>query len=261
MKNLLAPCLAVAFATSLLHAAPTDDVAAAAKKLADAPNYGWTVTTEFANSQFPAFPSEGVTDKGGYTVITTSFNGNTRQTVRKGDQFVTQNRDGEWMTLEEMRQQFAGAGGAGGAGGAAGGAGRAGGRGGFGMFGGGAQQDFAKDVANLAGKIKDAKVADGAIVGTLSPDDAASLLTFGRGGRGGAGGGGQTPAAAKNASGSVKFWLKDGGLVKYAVNVKGTVTTPSGDERDVDLTTTTEIKNVGSTKVTVPEEAKKKLGA
>jgi len=258
MKLPIAFCLSFAFASTLAHAAPTDDVIAAAKKLGEAPNYAWTVTTEFANSQFPAVPAEGVTEKGGYTVVTTSFNGNTRQTVRKGDQVVMQNRDGDWMTMEELRQQFAGGGGGGG-GGARGGRGAGGG--GFGMFGGGgAQRDFARDISNLAGKLTDVKTGDGVISGTLPPEEAVNLLTFGRGGRGGQGGG-QTSPAPKNGSASAKFWLKDGGIVKYVVNVKGTVTTPNGDERDVDLTTTTEIKNVGSTKVTVPEEAKKKLGA
>ncbi len=259
MKNLLPSYLTLAFAAAIAHAAPVDDVAAAAKKISAAPNYAWKVTTEFANSQFPAMPSEGVTEKGGYTVITTSFGGTPRQTVRKGEQMVMQNRDGDWVTMEEMRQQFAGAGGgAGGAGGAARGGG--GGRGGFGMFGGGGPMDLGQDAANLAGKIKDVKLVDGAIVGTLSAEDAAGMLTFGRGGRGGAGGG-QTPPAPKNASGSVKFWLKDGALASYAVHVKGTVTTPNGDEREVDITTTTEIKAVGTTKIEVPEPAKKKLGA
>lgn len=253
MKTSLALSLAFTLALTIGRAAPADDVAAAAKKIADAPNYSWKVSTEFANSQFPVVPAEGVTENGGYTVVTVSFNGNTRQTVRKGEAMVMQNRDGEWMTMEELRQQFANGGGA------AGGASGRGGRGpgfGFGMFGG--QRDLARDAANLAGKLKDAKVVDGTIEGTLSAEDAASLLTFGRGGRGG--GSGQAPAP-KNASATVKFWLKSGALAKYAVNVKGTVTTPNGDEREVDLTTTTEFKDVGSTKVVVPEEAKKKLGA
>jgi hypothetical protein len=162
------------------------------------------------------------------------------------------------MTMEEMRQQFANGGGGGG--GNNGGRGR----GGFGFgFGGGGQVNPAEEAAMLASKMKEAKVDDGAIVGTLAAEDVAPLLTFGgRGGRAGRGGqGGEAPPAPKNASGSVKFWVKDGALVKYAVTVKGTVTIPGGDERDVERTTTTELKNVGSTKVDVPEEAKKKLGA
>jgi hypothetical protein len=220
-----------------VSAAPADDVIAAAKKLGDAPNFAWTVTLEFANAPLAAMHSNGVTEKDGYSVITTEFSGNTRQTVRKGEQTVMQNRDGQWMTLEELRQQAGGA------------------RGGFVMMGGGARMDFAKDAAKLAGQLKDVKVVDGAVTGTLSAEDAAPLLTFGRGGQAGG------PPPPKNAAGNAKFWLKDGQLVKYAVNAKGTVSSPNGDVRDIDLTTTTEIKNVGSTKVTVPEEAKKKLGA
>ena len=244
MKKLLLPCVAAAFAAAISHAAPAGDLTAAAKKLSDAANYGWTATTEIANSQFPAMPADGKTEKTGFTVITRSFNGNSMQTVIKGGQAVLQNPQGEWMTMEEMRQQFANRGGGGGGGG----------RGGFGI---GLPVSPAEEVADLASKIKDAKVVDGVITATLSAEDAAPLLTFG--GRGG-GGGGNPPPAPANASGSVKFWVKDGALVKYVVNVKGTVSF-GGAERDIDRTTTTEIKDVGTTKVEVPAEAKKKLGA
>ncbi|HUR56222.1 MAG TPA: hypothetical protein VM029_00830 [Opitutaceae bacterium] len=241
--RLIALIMPASFALAAsVSATPAEDVIAAAAKLGNAPNFAWTVTIEIANSQFPAMPSKGVTEKGGYTVVTTEFNGNTRQTVRKGEQMVMQNRDGQWMTLDELRQQTTG-----------------GGRGGFMTMGGGGQLDFAKDAASLAGKLKNVKEVDGAITGTLTAEDAAPLLTFGRGGRSGQGGGQTPPPAPKNAAGNVKFWLKDGELVKYAVNAKGTITTPNGDEREIDLTTTTEIKDVGHTKVTVPDEAKKKF--
>jgi hypothetical protein len=57
----------------------------------------------------------------------------------------------------------------------------------------------------------------------------------------------------------VKFWLKDGVLSKYEFKVTGKVDF-NGNEVDVDRATTTEIKDVGTTKVNVPEAAKKKLG-
>ena len=264
MKKLLATCFAATLTASLAHAGPADDAASAAKKIAEAANYSWTATTEIANSQFPTMPVSGVTEKGGYTVITREFNGNPMQTVRKGEQVATQNMEGAWMNLEEMRQQFANRGGGGG--GAPGGGNRGGGGGGFGFGfgGGGGQNNPAEEAANLAAKIKDAKIVDGAIVGTLSAEDAAPMLAFGgRGGRGGGGGGGggNPPPAPKNVSASAKFWVKDGALTKYILNVKGTIATPNGDEFEMDRTTTTEFKNVGSTKVTVPDEAKKKLGA
>jgi hypothetical protein len=47
-------------------------------------------------------------------------------------------------------------------------------------------------------------------------------------------------------------------LVKYQTHVTGTVSF-NGTDRDVDRTTTTEIKDVGTTKIEVPDDAKKKL--
>jgi hypothetical protein len=75
------------------------------------------------------------------------------------------------------------------------------------------------------------------------------------GGRRGDGGAAPSPA---NAKGSVKFWLKDGALAKYEVHVEGTFSF-NGNDRTIDRTTTTEIKEVGTTKLDVPEEATKKV--
>ena len=62
----------------------------------------------------------------------------------------------------------------------------------------------------------------------------------------------------KDAKGSAKFWIKDGVLAKYEFKVTGSMNF-NGNDIDVDRTTTVEIKDVGSTKVEVPEGAKKKL--
>lgn len=243
---------------SVAAATPADDLAAAAKKLSEAPNYSWTATTEMANSQFPAIPMEGAAEKGGFTVTTRTFNGNVSQTVRKGTELVMQNREGEWVTMEEMRAQFGGGqrGGGGGAPGAAPGStggqrGGAGGRGGFGggMFGGGGNP--AEVVTGLAAKIKDLKTVDNVLVASASGEEAAALLTP-TGGRGG-------PGGPKYSSVTWKFWLKDGSLAKYSTHTVGTFSMPNGDEREIDSTTTVEVKNVGTTKVEVPEAAKKKF--
>src|SRR5581483_9212779 len=211
MKTIIIPSLAAAFATALAFAGPAEDVTAAAKKLGDAPNYSWTQTSEIANAQFTPGPVNGQTEKGGYTVITREFNGNSISTVRKGEQMATQNfQTGEWMTAEEMRQQFANRGGGGGGGGGApgggGGGGGRGGRGGGGLFGGGAPNP-AEEVATLASEAKGLKSVDGALVGDLNEAAVAQRLSFG--GFGGRGGGGNPPPPPKDASGSVKFWLKD----------------------------------------------------
>jgi hypothetical protein len=56
----------------------------------------------------------------------------------------------------------------------------------------------------------------------------------------------------------MKFWIQDGALTKYEVNIQGKVT--AGDrESDVNRTTTVEIKDVGSTKLEVPADAKQKM--
>ena len=52
--------------------------------------------------------------------------------------------------------------------------------------------------------------------------------------------------------------VKDGALVKYEFHVTGTVSF-NGNDFDSDRDTTVEIKDVGATKVEVPEAAKKKL--
>ena len=51
---------------------------------------------------------------------------------------------------------------------------------------------------------------------------------------------------------------KDGVLSKFEFKVTGTMNF-NGNDIDVDRTTTVEIKDVGNTKVEVPEGAKKKL--
>ena len=70
-------------------------------------------------------------------------------------------------------------------------------------------------------------------------------------------GGGNGPEIS-GAKGSVKFWVKDGMLFKYEIKVQGKVSF-NGNDRDIDRTTTIEIKDIGSTKVEVPDDAKKKM--
>ena len=86
----------------------------------------------------------------------------------------------------------------------------------------------------------------------MTDDGAKSLLTFRRRNTGGGG------PTVTNPKGTITFWITDGKLTKYQYHVTGTVSF-NGNDRDVDRTTTTEIKDVGTTKIEVPDEAKKKL--
>jgi hypothetical protein len=109
----------------------------------------------------------------------------------------------------------------------------------------------AVQAGEIADKTKDLTKTGDSYAGELTEEGAKSLMTFGR--RGG-------PARAlSNAKGSVKFWIKDGVISKYQTKVSGTMKNRDGDDMDIDRTTTVEIKDVGTTKITVPDEAKKKM--
>jgi hypothetical protein len=66
--------------------------------------------------------------------------------------------------------------------------------------------------------------------------------------------------APTGAKGSARFWLKDGALVKYQTHLTGTVSF-NDNETILDFTRTTEIQQVGATKMDIPDEAKKKFEA
>ena len=108
----------------------------------------------------------------------------------------------------------------------------------------------APEAADLLAKAKEIKKTDDVFSADFTDEGAKSLLTF-RGGRGDA-------PEPKNAKGSVKFWVKDGVLSKYQYKLEGTINF-GGEDRDVDRTTTVELKDLGKTKIETPEDAKKKL--
>ena len=225
----LATLLALS-ATAL--ASPKDDVTAAAKKLAEQPNYSWKATVVVPEgAQFRAGPTEGKIEKDGVTFVTWTFGDNTTKAVVKGDKGAVTNQDGVWDSLADAEKEE-----------------------GFGRF----RAVMARNIkppgtqaADLATGAKDLAKDGDTYSGELTEETAKTLLTFGRRGAGGG-------AEVSNAKGSVKFWLKDGALTKYEFKVKGSVSF-NGNDRDVDRTTTVEISDVGTTKVTVPEGAKKKL--
>jgi hypothetical protein len=111
----------------------------------------------------------------------------------------------------------------------------------------------AVEAASLAGMAKELKPDGDKISGDLTDDSAKTLLSF-RGRRGGDGAG----PAVSNAKGDVKFWIADGKLVKYELHVSGTINF-NGDDRDMDRKTTTVIKDVGTTTITVSDDVKKIL--
>ena len=247
IRRILFSTVAVVAGTALVaSAAPKDEVADAAKKLADAQNYSWKSTTERAGGgggggNFRMGPTEGKAEKGGPTHITMSFGDNTIEAVRQGEKGAVKTQDG-WQSFEELRQNAQGGGGGGG------------GRGFFGMAFRN-QKNPAEEAQDLVSKSKEIKKSGDAYEAELTDEGVQALLSFG-GRRGG--NADNAPPPATNASGTVKFWVKDGQLAKYEYHVKGTRSF-QGQDREIDRTTTVEIKDVGSTKVEVPAEAKAKL--
>jgi hypothetical protein len=112
-------------------------------------------------------------------------------------------------------------------------------------------QPPAREVETLVSKVKDVKKDGDAYAGDLTPEGVKDLL--GRFRRPG----GDAPEIA-NPKGSLKVWLKDGVLSKYQYQVQGKMTFNNNDV-EIDRTTAVEIKDIGTTKLSVPEEAKKKL--
>ncbi len=222
------------FCASILFAADTDpkaDVKAAAKKLGDKANYSWTSTPKMdggPGGNFRPGPTEGQTADG-IVYLKSIFGDRTMESAAKGEKVISKVEDA-WEVPDPDAQ-------------------------GPGRFIAARMKTFkapAAEAADLVDKAKSLKSADGAISGDLTEDGAKEYLTFGRRP------GGNAPAP-KEAKGSVKFWIKDGELTKYEFNVQGTVVGRDDQEFKTDRTTTVEIKDAGKTKLSLPEDAKKKL--
>ncbi len=236
MKRCLLAPIALSALVVVALADAKEDVKAAAKKVTDAPAYTWTTTTEIEGAQWTPATITGKALKGGPAVITSEREGQVTTAVVHGEKGAVKTDDG-WKSAEELRN--------------------AGGGGGGGRGGRGAMllrtRPPADEAARIADKAKELKAADGVVSGDLTEEGAKELATQGR-----ARAGGQA-IEARNAKGSVKYWIKDGQLSKMQLKVAATMTV-NGEDRDMARTTTYEIKDVGSTTVAVPDDAKKALG-
>jgi hypothetical protein len=244
IRHILLTTITVLAGSALVaNAAPKEEVTDAAKKLGEAKNYSWKsdVKSQAAGGgqgggRGFGGPVEGKVEKDGVMVITMTRGDTTTEAVVKGEKVAIKTPEG-WRSAAEAAEGEA--------------AQAAGRRGAGRMF-----QNYkapAAQAQDLISKAKELKKEGDAYTGELTEDGVKQLMSFG--GRPG----GNAPEIA-SPKGTVKFWTKDGVLSKYEFNVQGTMTI-NNNEREVNRTTTVEIKDVGSTKVEVPEEAKKKLEA
>jgi hypothetical protein len=229
----------VVFVPALAFGAePKDELKAAVKKLADEGNYTWTRKIE---GGFGFGANEGKTEKGGPTAFSFKMQDNSYEVVIKGDKAAAKGNAG-WASADELAKEAEGGGN------------------GFSpermlsmMI-----KNFETPVAQaatLADKVSAVTKSDDVYTAELSPEAAKDLLTFRRRGANNAN---APQVEVKDPKGTLKCWVKDGTLSKMELNLKGNVSF-NGNERDVNRTTITEFKDVGSTKVTVPDEAKAKL--
>jgi hypothetical protein len=233
MKQITLLTAVMALASLTVYAADTgskDVVTNAAKALGTKTSYSWKSTVVVPEgTPFRMGPTEGQTEKDGFTSIKMTFGDNSAQAIMKGDKAAFTGQDGTWQSLAELTNSE-----------------------GPGRFMGMMFRNYKAPVAQaqeLAAAAQDLKKDGDVYSGDLTEAGAKALLTFRRGTEG---------PAVTNAKGSVKFWVKDGVLDKYEFKVKGTMSF-NGEDRDIDRDTTVEIKNVGTTKVTIPDDAKKKL--
>jgi hypothetical protein len=209
-------------------------IIAGAKKLGDSANYSWTTTPkdETGSSGRNIGPIEGKTEKDGFTYMILMPGGISIEVFLKGDKGAAKTFEG-WQSFSEIEQ----------AGGTPAAIARR-----IRQF-----KTPAAEAADLVGAIKELKEADGAYSGELSEEKLKELILLAARRREG-----QTPPEMKGVKGSAKFWLKDGALQKYEFNVQGKVVLAER-ELDINQTIGVEVKDVGSTKIEVPDEAKAAL--
>lgn len=233
MKKIIS-ALATALCANLLLAAeptPQEALVTALKNLAEKPNYSWKLTVEEPDR--PTGTIDGKTEKEGATLLALARGDQSFEGVLKGSRGALKTDEG-WKSLSELADDASQSGAI--------------------RFVARLLQNFkapAAEVADLAPKIKDLKLVDGAYAGTLSKDTAKELFFF-RTQRDGNG------PELTDAKGSIKFWVKDGLVSRYEYSIDATFSA-DGNDRQIKRTHSLDIKDVGATKVAIPDEAAKKL--
>ncbi|HWA10912.1 MAG TPA: hypothetical protein VG838_15840 [Opitutaceae bacterium] len=257
MKHpVLCGAAALLLAAGVVSASPTDAAIVAAMKLADQPGYSWTATVV---RDARSYTIEGKTLVGGYTQVTVPANiampanPGMRGQVGRGssdsevlaifkddEKHVVETAEG-WLTPEELASRPTA------------------------RTGSGRRRGLVNDlplkfavslphedigiiIASCAGLR-----VDGDIVSGQLSDTAARLLLLPPG---------QDEVTPVQAAGAFKLWISNGMLSRYEVQLTGIVTVgPARGGKNVKTTqtVTVDLKDVGTTRLTVPPEAKAKL--
>jgi hypothetical protein len=230
-----------------VHADPKDDIKTAVQKLADSPNYSWSTAIQ---GGFGRGPREGKTQKDGYTSLTMQMRDNSVDIIFKGDKAAIKTDSG-WKSATELMAENPDDGG---------------GPPPPEWFAAMFAQNFKSPVEQAQANLDDLqniqKTEEG-YSADLSADAAKKMLTFRprRAATTNPDNGNAPPQMeVSDAKGSLKLTIKDGNLTQIVFHLTGTISI-NGNDRDVDRTETTDIKDVGSTTIDVPDEAKAKLSS
>lgn len=202
---------------------PKETIASAVNKLGEKPNYSWTTTTVVPESTpFKPGPSAGKANKGGIAYFNFSFGDNTTEVYLQGETNAISTPEGGWQTAQELESDN-----------------------GPGRFTSFLVRNFKAPVAQaeeLAESAKELKKDGDLYASDLTEDGAKKQFRW---------------RNVTDPKGAVKFWVKEGQLQKFQYKLTGKVDF-NGNEIDVDRETTVEIKDVGTTKLELPEAVKKK---
>jgi hypothetical protein len=210
MNKALVICLISLLANALFAAdsSSQDKLNSAAKQLGDKANYSWTTTMkEGDGSPGRLGPIAGKAEKSGLTYLSFEVGGIPVEVYMNGQKGAVKALEG-WQTFDEIAQTSSVA--------AA-----------VVRFLRSYKAPGVESVA-LSGKVKDLKEAEGVSSGELNEEATKGFLEFGTRRREG-----QEPPKIENPKGSVKFWIKDGPLTKYELNVQGKVTAGERDRKSV----------------------------
>jgi hypothetical protein len=234
--SLSAVLISSLFPTLSVAADPKAELQAAVKKLAEAANYSWTTKVD---GGFARGAGDGKTEKDGPTSLSIKLGDDSYDVIIKGDKAAAKGIGG-WASTTDLARDAE------------------------------EEMNFSPErfllttiktfktpsgqAQDLCEKIKTVQKSGDAYTAELDDETVKRLLTFLR--RRGSDSSAQVDA--KEPKGSLKCWITDGTLTKMEVHLQGTVVF-NNNERKIDRTTTTEIKDIGSTKVEVPDGAKAKL--
>jgi len=219
-----------------------EDVRTAAQKLGDQANYGWTSSTVGVNEgkdPQEKGTTQGKTQKEGLTHLLSDKGGKATEAALKGDKVAVKTADG-WKNSADFNP-----------------AGDAQGKPDKSLLLAQGLKKYKAPAAEAAGLLEVMgelkSQGDGLFTGALTDDGVKAYLEA-------TAKAGKKPADLMEPKVTVRFWLKEGTLSKYEVTLegkkpKGKDKTPAGTK----TTITVEIKDVGATKVELPDDCLKKL--